>query len=99
MKIHLTKPGPRWFQNNLALGHENHQVILPEHIWSKEDVTTFKNLVLEKGYPIGTGAYTLVRTGAQQMVYDRLDNWWGAKEGFRPLPAPERIIIIPGSQR
>jgi peptide/nickel transport system substrate-binding protein len=95
--LHLTKPGPRWFQNNLALGHENHQVILPEHIWSKEDVTTFKNLDLEKGYPIGTGAYTLVRTGAQQMVYDRRADWWGAEEGFRPLPAPERIIIIPAA--
>ena len=42
--IHLNKPGPRWFQSNLALGHENHQVIVPEHIWSKEDVTTFTNL-------------------------------------------------------
>ncbi|MEZ4621417.1 MAG: ABC transporter substrate-binding protein [Caldilineaceae bacterium] len=35
--ITLNKPGPRWFQSNLALGHENHQVILPEHIWAGQN--------------------------------------------------------------
>jgi peptide/nickel transport system substrate-binding protein len=29
------------------------------------------------------------------MVFDRRDDWWGAKVGFEDLPAPERIILVP----
>lgn len=92
--ITLNKPGPRWFHSNLALGHENHQVILPEHIWADKDPQTFTNFDLEQGWPIGTGAYKLVSTNAQQMVFDRRDEWWGEKTGFMDMPAPERIIVI-----
>ncbi|MCB0104275.1 MAG: ABC transporter substrate-binding protein [Caldilineaceae bacterium] len=93
--IHLTKPGPRWFLSNLALGHENHQVMLPAHIWEGQDPKEFANYDLASGAPIGTGAYKLVSSSAQQMVFDRRDDWWGAKVGFEDLPAPERIIMIP----
>ena len=93
--INLTKPGPRWFHNNLALGHENHQVILPAHIWEGQDPKEFTNYDLEQGWPVSTGAYKLVRSSAQQMVFERRSDWWGAKSGFRELPAPERIILIP----
>ena len=93
--INLTKPGPRFFQQNLALGHENHQVILPAHIWQGQDAKTFTNYDLAKGWPIGTGAYKLVSSTAQQQVFDRRDDWWGAKTGFQDLPAPKRIILVP----
>lgn len=93
--INLNKPGPRFFHENLALGHENHQVILPAHIWQGKDPKTFTNFDLEKGWPIGTGAYRLVSSSPQQMVFDRRDDWWGAKLGFQDLPAPERIILVP----
>lgn len=93
--INLTKPGPRWFRNNLALGHENHQVILPAHIWADKDPKEFTNFDLDQGWPIGTGAYKLVSTSAQQMVFERRSDWWGAKIGFEDLPAPERIILVP----
>jgi len=92
--ITLTKPGPRWFQNNLALGHENHQVILPEHIWADKNPQDFTNFDLEQGWPIGTGAYKLVSSDAQQMVFDRRTEWWGEKVGFMDMPAPERVIVI-----
>jgi peptide/nickel transport system substrate-binding protein len=95
--INLTKPGPRFFQLNLALGHENHQVILPEHIWKDKDPKTFTNYDLSKNWPVGTGAYKMIASSAQQQVFDRDDNWWGAKSGFMPLPAPQRIILIPGA--
>ena len=95
--INLNKPGPRWFQQNLALGHENHQVMLPEHVWADQDAATFKNLDFEKGWPVGTGAYKLVRSSSLQMVYDRRDNWWGVETGFADMPAPERIIIVPAA--
>jgi len=94
--LNLTKPAPRFFQQNLALGHENHQVILPAHIWQGQDPKTFTNFDLAKGWPVGTGAYKLVASSAQQQVYDRRDDWWGAKTGFMPLPAPQRIVLVPG---
>jgi peptide/nickel transport system substrate-binding protein len=93
--INLTKPGPRWFMDNLARGHENHQVILPAHIWADQDPKEFANFDLEAGLPVGTGAYKLVSSSAQQMVFDRRDDWWGAQVGFQDLPAPERIIVVP----
>lgn len=92
--INLTKPGPRWFLSNLALGHENHQVMLPAHIWEGQDPKEFANYDLAQGWPIGTGAYKLVSSNAQQMVFDRRDDWWGAKSSFEDLPAPERIIMV-----
>jgi peptide/nickel transport system substrate-binding protein len=95
--LHLTKPGPRFFQYNLGLGHENHQVILPEHIWGDKDPKTFSNFDLAKGWPIGTGAYKLVTSTPQQQIYQRRDDWWGKKTGFKPLPNPTRIILIPVS--
>jgi peptide/nickel transport system substrate-binding protein len=95
--INLNKPGPRFFQLYLALGHENHQVILPAHIWKDQDPKTFTNYDLAKGWPVGTGAYKMVASSAQQQVFDRRDDWWGAKTGFQPLPAPQRIILVPGA--
>ncbi|HXF64078.1 MAG TPA: ABC transporter substrate-binding protein [Caldilineaceae bacterium] len=93
--INLTKPGPRWFRDNLALGHENHQVILPKHIWGDKDPKTFTNFDLAAGWPVGTGPYKLVSSSAQQMVFDRRDDWWGVKVGFQDMPAPERVIVVP----
>jgi peptide/nickel transport system substrate-binding protein len=95
--INLNKPGPRFFQLNLALGHENHQVILPAHIWQDKDPKTFTNFDLAKGWPVGTGAYKLISSTAQQQVYDRREDWWGAKVGVMQLPAPQRIIIVPAA--
>jgi peptide/nickel transport system substrate-binding protein len=95
--INLNKPGPRFFQLYLALGHENHQVMMPAHIWKDKDPKTFTNFDLQKGWPIGTGAYKLVSSTAQQQVFDRRDDWWGAKTGFMALPAPQRIILVPGA--
>ena len=93
--ITFTKPAPRWVRDHLALGHENHYPILPAHIWKGQDIKGFTNFDLAKGLPIGTGAYKLVSSTNQQEVFDRRDDWWGAKTGFAPLPAPKRIVIVP----
>ena len=93
--IHYTKPSPRWLRDHLALGHENHYPILPAHIWKGQDIKTFTNFDLEKGLPVGTGAYKLVSSTENQEVFDRRDDWWGAKTGFMPLPAPKRIVVVP----
>jgi peptide/nickel transport system substrate-binding protein len=41
-----------------------------------------------------SGPYKLTRfnTDGTEFIYDRDDNWWGAKSGFKPLPAPKRLI-------
>ncbi len=93
--IHFKKAAPRWVRDNLALGHENHYPILPKHVWDGKDILKFTNYDLAKGLPIGTGAYKLVSSTAQQEVFDRRDDWWGAKIGFAPLPAPKRIVLVP----
>lgn len=93
--ITLNKPGPRWFKDNLALGHENHQVIMPAHIWQGQDPKKFTHFDLDKGWPVGTGAYKLVSSSPQQLIFDRRSDWWGTKVGFQDQPAPERVILIP----
>jgi peptide/nickel transport system substrate-binding protein len=95
--LNLNKPNPRFFQENLALGHENHEVMLPAHIWQTQDPKTFTNFDLAKGWPVGTGAYKLVASSAQQQVFDRRADWWGSTTGFKPAPAPERIVLIPAA--
>ncbi len=91
--INLTKPNARFFKNKLATGHENHIVMVPEHIWKDLDVKKATNIDLAKGFPVGTGPYKLVSFGPQQMVYDRRGDWWGAKTGFKANPAPERVVV------
>jgi len=95
-KIVLNKPGPRFFRDNLALGHENHQVILPKHIWESQDPKTWTNTAVADGGPCGTGPYKIVSSTAQQMVADKRDTWWGTETGFKDaMPAPDRLILIP----
>lgn len=95
--IKLTKPGPRWFRDNLALGHENHQVILPKHIWEGQDFKEFKFYDLAAGLPCGTGPYKIVKSDAQQMVADLRDEWWGVGKipGIDRMPNAKRLILIP----
>ena len=73
--------------------------IVPEHIFKGQDPQTFTNFDLAKGWPVVTGPYKLVYSDPQQKIWDRRDDWWGAKTGFHPLPAPERMIFLPGLRR
>jgi peptide/nickel transport system substrate-binding protein len=91
--IRLKQSTPRFFKDRLASGAWDVITIMPEHIWTSQNPILFKNLSVEKGYPIGTGPYQLVKASEQQMIYDRHDDWWGAKTGFAALPAPKRIIF------
>ena len=56
----------RWFKDQLALGHENHIVMMPKHIWEPAleaaggDTTKITDYDLEKGLPCGTGPYKIV---------------------------------------
>jgi len=93
--ITLNKTAPRWFKQQFTLGHENHYTILPKHIYQNQDIKTFKDFDVAKGYPCTTGAYKLVSATPQQVVLDRADKWWGSTSGFQKAPGPERIIVLP----
>jgi peptide/nickel transport system substrate-binding protein len=101
--ISFTKPNPRFMTQFFATLY-NSLYILPEHIWKTQDPKTFANFDLSKGWPVFTGPYTLTSSNELQIVWDRNDNWWGAKakpaiggtDHMTPLsmPAPERLIFV-----
>ncbi|MFN8523640.1 MAG: ABC transporter substrate-binding protein [Chloroflexota bacterium] len=91
----LTGPNPgfvlRYFQWFQDLGFP----IVPEHVFKGQDQKKFSNFDLAKGWPITTGPWKLVSATAEQKIYERRDDWWGAKAGFRPLPKMKRIVMLP----
>jgi len=95
LRVTLKSPNPRFFFNYLTHHADNGVLIMPRHIWEGQDPTTFTNYDLARGWPIATGPYRLVASSQQQKVWDRRDDWWGAATGFKPLPAPRRLIFLP----
>jgi len=101
--IAFTNPNSRFMTQFFATLY-NSVYIVPEHIWKTQDPKTFSNFDLSKGWPVFTGPYTLTASNELQIVWDRNDNWWGAKakpaiggiDHVSPLamPAPERIILV-----
>jgi peptide/nickel transport system substrate-binding protein len=91
----LKQPNPRWWATTLTSNHGISEQLLPEHIWAGQDPQTFAFYDPAKGWPISTGPYKLVETTPQQKVFDRRDDWWAVKTGFKPLPKVERVIFIP----
>jgi peptide/nickel transport system substrate-binding protein len=96
VKFVLNKPNPRWWATTLTSNHGIVEQFYPEHIWKDQDPVTFTFYDTAKNiWPIGTGPYVLAQTTQQQKVFDLNPNWWGAKTGFKPLPKPERVIVLP----
>ena len=97
-RINLIKPNVRFFYFYFVENSEIHLPILPKHIWQGKDPATFNNFDLSAGLPVGTGPYKLVDASGQAQIFDRDDNWWGAKTGFQQLPKPLRVIFMqPGA--
>jgi peptide/nickel transport system substrate-binding protein len=101
LTVHITlnKPDPRWVFFYLAENSEVNIAIVPKHIWEGQDPAGFSNFDLDKGWPVGTGPFRLVKANEQQLVFDRRDDWWAAKIGFHALPAVQRMIRIPGGDQ
>ncbi len=93
--INLNKPNPRFFYFYFVENSEIHIPILAKHVWEGQDPLEFDNFDLDKGWPLGTGAYALTQASGQAQVFDRNDDWWGAKVGFQDLPEPLRVTFIP----
>ncbi len=89
----LTKPNPRFQLDYFSVKIWGGFNLAPKHVWDGKDPLTFKNY--EKGKsPVYSGPYKLTSFNADgtEFIYDRDDNWWGAKSGFKTLPAPKRLI-------
>jgi peptide/nickel transport system substrate-binding protein len=69
--------------------------IVAEHVFKDQDPLTFTHLDPSKGYPVVTGPWKIVHSSPEQKIFDRRDDWWGAKSGFRRLPAMKRVIVLP----
>ena len=85
----LTEPNPRFMVENFGILIFGSFLILPEHVWAGENPATFTF-----PEPIGTGPYTLSSAATNRAIWDRNDEWWGAKTGFMDLPAPQRVIFL-----
>ena len=85
----LNAPNPRFIVENFGVRIFGSFLIMPEHIWAGEDAATFAF-----SDPIGTGPYTFTSAASNRAIWDRNDDWWGAKTGFMDLPAPERVIFL-----
>ncbi len=92
VRFHLKRRHTRFQLDFWAVKIWTTPSIVPEHIWRNRDPQTFKNFDLAKGWPVFTGPYKLTRANDTEFVYDRDDNWWGAKSGWKPLPKPKRLV-------
>ena len=93
----LNKPNPRFQLDYFSVKIWGGVSIMPKHIWEGQDPLTFKNYDAAAGQmPIGTGPYVLTgfNDDGTEFNYERNDNWWGAKTGWKPLPAPKYLKWI-----
>ena len=93
VKLNLTRPDQRIFFILFQENSEEQLPVLPKHIWEGKDPETFENVDIAQGWPVGTGAFKLVKAAPEALIFDRDDNWWAAKAGVAPLPAVERIVL------
>ena len=95
-KIVFNTPQPRFYFDYLTFKFDTGVYIVPEHIYKDvEDPTAFMGFDVEQGLPVVTGPYKYTYFTNTQKFLDRRDDWWAVKTGFMPLPAPERILVIP----
>jgi peptide/nickel transport system substrate-binding protein len=95
LQMTLTSPNPRFFFEYFQWFLDHGFPFVPEHIFKGQDPLTFTNLDLAKGWPVTTGPWKLVYSDPLQKIYDRRDDWWGAKTGFHPLPKMKRVVVLP----
>lgn len=95
VKISLNVPAPRFMFEYFQWHQDAGFPIVPEHIFQGKDPLTFTNFDLANGWPIGTGPWRLIHSAPEQKVFERRDDWWGAKTNFHPLPKMKRIIVLP----
>ncbi|WP_156250413.1 ABC transporter substrate-binding protein [Pseudactinotalea terrae] len=82
-EVHLTFESASFSVLNQFAG----LLIVPEHIWSEQDLTTWTN-----PEPIGTGGFTLGDFSPQQLTFAARDDYWGGEF------AMETLKVVPVTQ-
>jgi len=91
IQFNLTGANPRFVMENLAGTTSQAIVPIPKKYWQGQDPVTFKNSWNNGAGAIFSGPYVVERFSSTEFDYKRNDNWWGAKSGAFPLPAPLEI--------
>ncbi|HZQ98993.1 MAG TPA: ABC transporter substrate-binding protein [Chloroflexota bacterium] len=94
-RIVLNNPNPQFFFQFFQWHQDAGFPIVPAHVFQGQDPLTFTNLDLSKGSPVTTGPWKLVFASPEQKIFDRRDDWWGAKSGFHALPKMKRVVVLP----
>jgi peptide/nickel transport system substrate-binding protein len=87
-------PNPRFF-DLLTYKNDIGVYIVPKHVFTGQDWTSFKNFDLAKSWPVSTGPWKVAFSAPEQKIIDRKDAWWADKAGLAKLPRVERIVNIP----
>lgn len=91
IKFTLNAPDPFFVLSYLAGTTSQAIVPVPKHVWQDVDPVTFKNPWNNGAGAIFSGPYVVKSFTSTEWDYKRNDNWWGAKSGAFPLPAPLEI--------
>ncbi len=93
LRLRLVEPNRRFLTDLLCAHPDGGVPIVPARVWEGVDPVTFRNLDLERGWPVVTGPYRLVRSDSGARLWDRRDDWWAAAAGLAALPAPRRLVF------
>ena len=93
-RVALKAPNPRFLFSYFVHSGDQGVPIVPKHIWEGQDPLTFSNFDLQKGWPVLTGPYRMVRSEPAQRIWDLREGWWAEKLGFQKLPRVERLIYL-----
>jgi peptide/nickel transport system substrate-binding protein len=93
-RIAFNAPAPRFVLDYLTSKFCMGMPIVPEHVWRDEDPREFRNLDIDRGWPVVTGPYRLAVSTPEQKVYELRRDWWAAKAGFQRLPKVERLVYL-----
>jgi peptide/nickel transport system substrate-binding protein len=91
VQFNLTGPNPRFVMENLAGTTSQAIVPVPKHLWQGQDPVTFKYAWNNGQGAVFSGPYVVEQFSSTEFDYKRDNNWWGAKTGAFPLPAPLEI--------
>ena len=100
VEITLNAPNPRFVQSELSsYVYTANFIPMPKHLFEGKKFDTFAFYDLGKGWPVGTGPYTLTELDATSSTLTRNEDWWAAKAGVEELPAPARVVYTtPGPE-
>ena len=95
VRINFQFPAPRFHAEVVIYKGDSGTYIVPEHVWSGRDWTTY-DAYNEGAGPVTTGAWRLSYSDQFRRVLDRVrtcEQYWGCVTGFAPLPEVERYVL------